>query len=72
MAEILNDLPTPQAGKSAVKCLSQGHNRKARIDYNRDHTDHNHGNFNHLTTLPTAELNLCSTEFFYSVKKSLK
>ena len=29
-----------QAGKSAVKCLSQGHNRMARVGLNRDRVDH--------------------------------
>ena len=32
-----------QAGKSTLKYLSQGHNRMARVGFERDHVDHLHG-----------------------------
>ena len=33
-----------QAGESAVKCLSQGHNRMAQVGFEpRDHADHQSG-----------------------------
>ena len=31
-----------QAGESAVKCLSFGHSKMARVGFERDHVDHNH------------------------------
>ena len=43
MAEIKNGFQESQAGESAVKCLSQGHNRMAQVGLNQDHVDHNHG-----------------------------
>ena len=41
------------AGKSAVKCLSERHNRMTQVSFERDHVDHNHGALNPSTTLPT-------------------
>ena len=40
-----------QAGESAVKYLSQGHNRMARAGFELRRNRH-HGALNHLTTLP--------------------
>ena len=40
-----------QTGQSYVKCLSERHNRLARIVLN--HVHYNHGAFNHSTTLLT-------------------
>ena len=31
-----------QAEESAVKCLSFGHSKMARVGFERDHVDHNH------------------------------
>ena len=44
-----------QAGKSAVKCLSQGHNRMTRVGFEPrlGYVDHNHGT---LTTQPRFRL----------------
>ena len=32
-----------QTGENAVKCLSQEHNRMARVGLKLNHVDHNHG-----------------------------
>ena len=41
-----------QAGESAVKCLSQGHNRMAQVDIEPRHVDYNHSPHNHHLTMP--------------------
>ena len=50
-----------QAGKSVVKCISQGHKRIkriARVGFNRDHVDHNH---DALTTRSRCRHNFVGT-----------
>ena len=42
MTEIKNDIPRPPSRESAVKCLSQGHNRMGRVGFEPRPFDHNY------------------------------
>ena len=52
-----------QAGISAIKCLSQGHNRMVQMVLNQEHVDHKHGT---LTTRPCCLLFLYCCIGLYS------
>ena len=53
MTEIQTRLKDCQAGESAVKCLSQGHNRMAQVGFKPKTCRSQSRRSNHSTTLPT-------------------
>ena len=60
MTEIWNCLPKPTRRKSAVNCLSQGHNRMVQVGFEPRPCRRQFQYFNHLTMLPISvfEVNL--------------